>query len=98
MIVTDETRRDLAMKRLKEKNDFRIHLLIYLSVNAMLVVIWAMTGGLSLINGAYTFAFFWPIFVIVGWGIGVLAHGYSIYFGNLYSEDQIQREMQKLPH
>ena len=86
MLVNDETRRDIAIKRLKEKNDFRIHLLVYLGVNAMLVAVWALTGG-----------FFWPLFPIAGWGIGVLAHGYSVFYGNIYSEDQIQREMSKLP-
>src|SRR5664279_6419847 len=32
-------------------------------VNGFLVVIWAMTGA----------GFFWPVFPIVGWGIGVAA-------------------------
>lgn len=87
-----ETRRELALKRLKAKHDFRIHLAIYLAVNVLLVAIWLLTGwGQPLPQG-----FFWPIFVIVGWGIGVVAHWYTVYHASGYSEDQIQREMQNL--
>jgi hypothetical protein len=79
-------RREEAIKRIKVKNDFKIHLLVYLAINAMLVFTWAFTGA----------GFFWPIFPIVAWGIGVVAHGYQVY-GNVYTEERIQREMEKLP-
>jgi hypothetical protein len=39
------------------------HLRAYIAVNAMLVAIWALTGG----------GYFWPIWPILGWGVGVLA-------------------------
>jgi hypothetical protein len=97
MLVNDATRRDIAIKRLKDKSDFRVHLLIYLTINTMLVLIWAAAGGVTQTANGYAFGFFWPIFPIVGWGVGVVAHGYSVYFGGLYSEHEIQREMQKLP-
>jgi hypothetical protein len=80
-------RREQAIKRIKEKNDFKIHLMVYLAVNAMLVFIWAFTSQ----------GFFWPIFPIVGWGIGVVINGYVAYRGNIYTEERIQREMEKLP-
>jgi CHASE2 domain-containing sensor protein len=79
-------RREEAIKRIKAKNDFKIHLLVYLAINGMLVFTWAFTGA----------GFFWPIFPIVAWGIGVVAHGYQVY-GNVYTEERIQREMEKLP-
>ena len=37
----------------------------FLAVNLMLVVIWAATGA----------GYFWPIWPILGWGIGLLPHG-----------------------
>jgi hypothetical protein len=80
-------RRQQAIKRIKEKNDFKIHLMVYLAVNAMLVFIWAFSSQ----------GFFWPIFPIVGWGIGVVINGYVAYRGNIYTEERIQREMEKLP-
>jgi 2TM domain len=82
-----------AIKRIKAKNDFKIHLVVYLAVNTMLVVIWAFTNA----GQPFPQGFFWPIFPIVGWGIGVVINGYVAYRGNVYTEEQIQREMQKLP-
>ncbi len=87
MEINVEQRREQAIKRIKEKNDFKIHLVVYLTVNAMLVVIWAFTGA----------HFFWPIFVMAFWGIGVVINGYTAYRGNRYTEDQIEREMKNLP-
>jgi hypothetical protein len=41
------------------------HLGAYLSVNLMLVVIWFLAG----------MGYFWPIWPMMGWGIGLAAHG-----------------------
>ena len=80
-----ESQREAAIRRIKAKRDFRLHLVIYLAVNALLVAIWLFSGG-----------FFWPIFVIGGWGIGVAVNWYVAYHSNVISEDQIQREMKNL--
>jgi class 3 adenylate cyclase len=42
----------------------RTHFAIYVVVNLMLVAIWAASGG----------GYFWPIWPILGWGIGVGCH------------------------
>src|SRR4051812_4302020 len=42
----------------------RIHFTTYLLVNLMLIGIWAAAGG----------GYFWPIWPILGWGIGVGCH------------------------
>jgi hypothetical protein len=83
---TDEELRELAVTRLKKKRDFRGHVFIYVAVNAMLVVIWAVTGA----------DFFWPIFPILGWGIGVAANAYDVYGRKPISEDEIRRESERL--
>jgi hypothetical protein len=88
-----EQRRELAIKRLKAKNDFKTHLVVYLTVNAMLVVIWAFTSA----GRPFPGGFFWPIFVLAFWGIGVVLNWYTVYRGNVYTEAQIAREMTKLP-
>ncbi len=81
-----DERREQAIKRIKEKRDFKVHLLVYLCVNAMLVVIWGFSGA----------GFFWPVFVMGFWGIGVVINGYTAYRGSTYTEGQIQREIEKL--
>ncbi len=80
--------REQAVRHLKKRRDFRGHLLIYVSVNLFLVVIWAMTIGPD--------GFFWPVFPIVGWGIGVLANWWDVYHGEDFTEEDIKREMDRL--
>lgn len=80
--------RAAAVKRLKAKRDFRNSLLVYLVVNALLVVVWAATGA----------GYFWPIWPIAGWGIGVGLHAWTVYGQRGISEDDISREMQRQQH
>jgi hypothetical protein len=75
-----------AIASLRKKADFRNHLLAYLLVNATLVVIWFMTGA----------HFFWPVFPILGWGIGVVFHAQDVYGNNQISEADIRREMEQM--
>ena len=77
--------RERAVERLKKKRDFKAHLLAYVLVNASLVGIWAATNT----------AFFWPIFPILGWGIGVLFNAWDVYWRTAPTEDQIRREMDR---
>lgn len=42
--------------------------LIYAVVNVGLILIWALSGG----------GYFWPIWVIIGWGIGLGIHAFSL--------------------
>jgi hypothetical protein len=78
--------RDRAIARLKKKSDLRAHLFAYVLVNAMLVGIWAVTGA----------AFFWPIFPILGWGIGVAFNIWDVYRVEAPTEDDIRHEMETL--
>ena len=50
-------RREAAVKRLRAKRGFKIHVAIYLVVNALIVVVWASSGA----------AYFWPIWAMLGW-------------------------------
>jgi uncharacterized membrane protein len=82
---TDEELREQAITRLKKKSDFRAHLLAYLLVNSFVVVIWALTSS----------GFFWPIFPIFGWGIGLAFNAWDVYRQPM-SEERIRREMGRL--
>lgn len=86
--VTDpSTLRDEAIKRLKKRRDFGAHLLVYCLVNGFVVVIWAMTD----LHG-----FFWPIFPILGWGIGIVLNAWDVYRREGFSDRQIRREERHL--
>ena len=40
--------------------------------------------------------FFWPVFPIVGWGIGVVMNAWDVYRNDEFDETQIRREMDRL--
>ena len=82
-MTEQDIERQAAIKRVKAKRGFRMHLAIYLIVNALLVAIWALSGA----------AYFWPAWAMLGWGIGLVFHGWSVYFLKPISEDDIRREM-----
>jgi class 3 adenylate cyclase len=48
---------------------FRIHLTVYIVVNVMLIGIWAASGG----------GYFWPVWPILGWGIGLGCHAAPLF-------------------
>jgi len=81
--MTDE--RQQAIRRIKAKRGFWTHFAIYLAVNALLVVIWAVTSP----------GYFWPIWPILGWGIGIAANAAGVFLRpQEISEERIEREMQ----
>ena len=75
--------RQAAIERLEARRGFRLHASVYLLVNALLVFIW-MTSGQG---------FFWPIWSIAGWGIGLVGHRLAMGANRPISEDAIRREM-----
>jgi hypothetical protein len=85
-VVPEDDLRGRALGRLKKKADFRTHLLIYLLVNGVIILIWAMTGS----------GFFWPAFVLGGWGIGLMANAVDAYVVDTPTEEQIESEMERL--
>jgi len=91
MIIDDADREqelhDKAVRRLKKQRDFRSHLLVYVLVNTLLVVIWMMTDP---------HGFFWPVFPIAGWGIGVIMNAWDVYGRQEITEEDIHREMDRL--
>jgi hypothetical protein len=83
---SEQDLRKLALARLRKKRDFVTHAVIYVVVNVLLVVIWALLGG----------GFFWPGFVIAGWGIGLAANAWDVYGRKPITEDQVQQEAERL--
>ena len=65
---TEQERRERARERVSEIKGFYIHLIIFAGVVALLFAVNAST------NGSW-----WVHWVFLGWGIGVLAHGFAVY-------------------
>jgi hypothetical protein len=90
MTVTSEPTPDLrdeAVRRLRKKQDFHGHLLVYALVN---VVVWSI----YLLTGAHAFP--WPVFITAGWGIGVVMNAWDVYGRRPITEAQIRREIDEL--
>jgi 2TM domain len=88
-MVTDtreQAARDRAVTQLKKRRDFYGHLLIYVLVNTFFVVIWAVVGA---------HGFFWPVFPIVGWGIGVVMNAWDVFWRPPITEHDIRREIER---
>jgi hypothetical protein len=79
--------RTQARERLEKRRDFKTHVFIYTVVNAVLVAVWAVATPDSL---------FWPIFPILGWGIGVAANAWDVFVRKPITEAEIDREERRL--
>ena len=88
-VPNDDDLRARATARVKAREDFRIHLLIYVLVNGLLWVIWFMSGA--------DVSQPWPIYASLGWGIGLVAHWYTVYgTDDRRREAEIEAEMRRL--
>jgi hypothetical protein len=83
----DTELRRRAVKRLDDKRGLSAHVLAYVLVNLVLVAIWFVAGG----------GFFWPVFPILGWGIGLVFHVWAVMWP-APTEKAIQEEMERLRH
>ena len=83
----DDHLRRTAERRVAAKLSFRIHLVTYLLVNA----------GLVLLNIVTSPSYLWCLWVVFGWGVGLIAHGYAVYgVANVDRERLIQAELARL--
>ena len=82
----DEARR-LARKRVQSKRDLSSHVVAYLVVNAFLVVVWWLSGQ----------GYFWPVWVMAGWGIGLVLNVWEVYGRRPITEADIDKEMGQSP-
>lgn len=91
-MTAEDERRAVALRNLRSRREFVGHLTAYLLVNAMLVAIW-LTLGLTV-----QFWFFWPIFPLCGWGIGLAFHAIAAFGrgSRPITEADIQAEMRRL--
>jgi len=88
-VGTENGLREQALERVKKRRDFWPHLLVYVMVNTLTVVVWLLTdsGG-----------FFWPVFLIAGWGIGLVMHAWDAFIRLEITESDIDREVARMQH
>ena len=84
--VTDDQARQLARKRVQAKRDLVAHSVVYVVINAFLVLVWALSG----------FGYFWPGWVMAGWGIGLVLNVWDVYGRKPVTEADIDKEMRRV--
>ena len=85
-----EQLRKHALASLKRKRDFKAQIVVFVLINILLWGIWVIGG----IEG--DFGFPWPVFATVGWGIGLVMQGWSIYHSGPPTEADVQAEVERL--
>jgi hypothetical protein len=81
-----EQARELAIQRLKMKQDFKAMLAGGILAVIVVVVIWALGEG----------GYFWPMWVMLGVAIGIVTQGWKAYGpSNRITEADVQREMSR---
>lgn len=81
---TQDPVRAAARKRIEKRRNLQGGLVAYVVVNAFLVAVWAMTGG----------GYFWPAWIIAGWGVGMLL-GLWDYLRGPVTEADIDDELRR---
>ena len=85
--MTEEEMRRKAVRRAHAKLGFRSHLVTYVIVNL----------GLAALNLATFHHYLWFLWAAAGWGIGLIAHGVSVYLdGSNLREQMIAKELERL--
>ena len=78
---------DRARRRVQEIKGFYLHTAIYMLVNIGLIFVYAFSSASG----------FWPIWPIMGWGIGLLSHGLATFrlVPSFFSKDWEARKVQQ---
>lgn len=75
-------------RKAQARASFKVHALVYVLVNLLLIVIWYFTSREA------RYSYFWPIWPLLGWGIGLTSHGLAAYSKG--GENAVEREYRKL--
>lgn len=78
--------REREARRILRRRAFYLHLAVYLAVNATIFVIWLLAGG----------GFPWFLFPLMGWGIGLVAHGASAFLLASPADIVLEREQRRM--
>jgi hypothetical protein len=87
---TEQTSRDqeerlVAARRIKRRRDFFWHLVTYLVINGLMVFVWAIGPRVT----------FWPVWLLVFWGIALAFHAYYALARQEVTEADVDAELRR---
>lgn len=81
----DPAVRKIAVERIEARRTFGRHLRTYVIMSAMFVAVWFFSGE----------DYFWPVWPMLGWGLGLAFHALSLRDGQI-TQEQIAAEAAKI--
>ena len=78
--------REREARQILRRRAFLVHLAVWAAVNALLVAVWAINGG----------GHPWFVYPLLGWGIGIAAHGANAYLMARPGDVILEREQRRL--
>jgi hypothetical protein len=86
--MSEEEIRKIATQRVQAKKGFYSHLTAYILVNLMLIAIWYFTGA----------RYFWPMWVLLFWGIGLIVNGITVFVirDTGWEKREVEKEIERI--
>lgn len=78
--------RERARQRLQSRRDFSSHLVAFVVINGFLVGAWAITGA----------GYFWPAWILAGWGVGLVLHAWETFIHRPVTEEDVDAELRRM--
>jgi hypothetical protein len=79
--MNDNQRDEVLWKIAKKRAAFKRSFSLYVFVNAFLIGVWYFSSGPQ--------SYFWPVWPMLGWGVGLLLQYLGAYQGrNIFSDEQ----------
>jgi hypothetical protein len=75
----------MARKRIEKRRGLQGGMVAYVVVNSFLILVWAMTGA----------GYFWPAWILGGWGIGMLLGLWDYLRGDV-TEADVDAEVRRM--
>lgn len=82
----DEQLRKVALARIKRRRDFYWHLVTYIVINGLMVFVWAIGPRAS----------FWPMWLMIFWGIALVFHGWYALSRQEVTEADVEAELRRM--
>ena len=83
--TTQTSAREQARKRIEDRRNLQGGLVAYVVFTTFFVIVWAMTGG----------GYFWPGWIIAGWGAGMVMGIWAYYRGPVTDRD-VEDELRRM--
>lgn len=83
--MDDQKRYERAKKKVENLKSFYMHLTVFILVNIFLIIInWSTYDG-----------YWWFVFPLGGWAIGLIVHGATVFAGSAFGVEWEERKIQE---